>query len=57
MISLEGKVHIFNICKMGTSLVVQWLRLLPLQRARVPSLIRELRSHKPRGANTTPPKL
>ena len=30
----------------GTSLAVQWLGLLlPLQRAQVPSLVRELRSH------------
>ena len=34
----------------GTSLVVQWLRiLLPIQGVWVQSLVRELRSHVPRG--------
>ena len=34
----------------GTSQVVQWLRLhLPMQGVRVRSLLRELRSHMPRG--------
>ena len=34
----------------GTSLAVQWLRLcFPMQGGRVPSLIWELRSHKPQG--------
>ena len=35
-------------CGPGTSLVVQWLRLmLPMQRAQVQSMVRELRSHMP----------
>ena len=34
----------------GTSLAVQWLRLrLPMQGVQVQSLVRELRSHIPRG--------
>ena len=34
----------------GTSLVVQWLRLcFPLQRVRIWSLVRELRTHMPHG--------
>ena len=34
----------------GTSLAVQWLRIhFPLQRTRVPSLVRELRSHMLQG--------
>ena len=38
---------------MGTSLVAQWLRLrLPMQGVRVPALVRELRSHMPRGQKT-----
>ena len=31
--------------KLGTSLVVQWLRLLPMQDVRVQSLVGKLRSH------------
>ena len=37
-------------CSLGTSLVVQWLRLhLPVQGVWVRSLVRELRSHMPCG--------
>ena len=36
--------------KSAASLVVQWLRLcLPAQGVCIPSLVRELRSHMPRG--------
>ena len=38
---------------LGTSLVVQWLRLrLPVQPVRVRSLVGELRSHMPQGPKT-----
>ena len=41
------------IPSMGTSLVVQWLRLLlPMQGVRVRTLVRELRSHMPHDQNT-----
>ena len=37
----------------GTSLVVQWLRLrLPMQRVQIRCLVRDLRSHMPRGQKT-----
>ena len=37
-----------NTSKVGTSLVVQWLDIsLAMQGIRVPSLVRELRSHVP----------
>ena len=39
--------------ELGTSLVVQWIRLhLPMQGVRVQSLVGELRSHVPRGQKT-----
>ena len=42
----------------GTSLVVQWLRIrLPMQGMRVRSLVRELRSHMPRGNEACVPQL
>ena len=46
------------MCKWGTSLVVQWLRIsLPVQGTRVRSLVGELRSHLPRGNYVRAPQL
>ena len=43
----------FKTPTLGTSLVVQWLRLcLPMQRVWVRSLVRELRSHVLDGQKT-----
>ena len=43
---------VFKIQLLGTSLVVQWLRLrLPMQRVEVQSLVTELRSHMSLGQN------
>ena len=40
----------YQYCIIGTSLVVQWLRIrLPVQGTQVRSLVGELRSHVPRG--------
>jgi len=41
---------------MGTSLVVQWLRIwLAMQGTRVQSLVGEVRSYMPRGTHMTSP--
>ena len=44
-----NKFFLFKKHSAGTSLAVQWLRL-PLQGARILSLVGELRSHMPCGA-------
>ena len=47
--SRERTLYLNNF-SLGTSLAVQQLRLqLPLQGAQVPSLVGELRSHRPHG--------
>ena len=42
---------------MGTSLVVQWLKIcLPMRGMKVQSLVRELRSHMPQGNKALEPQ-